>query len=108
MNALQLELDALDTPTPIQIVGVNQDGHQLDDYDATGKFCDGRDLPFLEENAGDEVWQLWKVTYRDVIVLDENNEVLDVYNLTDNTLGETANYEALKEILVTAAGGDGT
>ena len=105
---MQLELDALDTPTPIRIIGVNQDGHQIDDYDAAGKFCDGRDLVFLEENAGDGVWALWKVTNRDVIVLDENNEVVDVYNLTDNTLGEMANYEALKDILIAAAGGDGT
>lgn len=102
---MQAELDALGTPTPIQIVGVNQDGHQLDDYDETGAFCDGRDLPFLEENAGDEVWSLWKVTYRDVVVIDGNNEVIDVYNLTDNDLSDTANYEALKDILATAGGG---
>jgi len=102
---MQVELDALDTPTPIQILGVNQDGQQVDDYNAPGAFCDGRDLPFLEENAGDGVWSLWKVTYRDVVVLDDNNEVVEVFNLTDNTLSDMANYEALKDILVTAAGG---
>jgi hypothetical protein len=95
----------LDLPTPVVLVGVNEDGHQVDDYNAPAAFCAGRDLPLLEENLSDGVWASWAVTYRDVVILDDNNEVIEVFNLTDNDLSDTANYEALRDILATAAGG---
>lgn len=95
---MQQELDAAELPVPVQIVGVNEDGHQIPDYDAT--FCNGRDLPFLEEGPGDDVWAAWRVRYRDVIILDEANEVIGVYNLTDNDLSQPEKYAELLEFLM--------
>ena len=89
---------------PVTIIGINEDGHQVDDYNAPSAFCDDRDLPFLEENDED-IWKAWLVRYRDVVVLDENNEVIGVFNLTDNDLSEADNFETLRDGLVTAAGG---
>ncbi len=62
-------------------------------------FTDGRDLPWLQDVAGVDVWDSWTVTYRDVIVLDADNVVVDVYNLTDNDLADPVAYQAMSELL---------
>ena len=41
-----------------------------------------------------------RLTYRDVIILDADNEVYAVFNLTDNDLDEKANRDALEALLV--------
>ena len=63
---MQDELDAMDLPVDVQIIGVNQVGHES--QNAT--MVEGRDLPWLQETADLNVWNLWDVTYRDVILLD--------------------------------------
>jgi hypothetical protein len=98
---MQAEVNAAATSYVVQILGVNQAGNQTA-YNDPGAFCDGRDLPLLEENAGDDVWQSWAVTYRDVYILDANNELLAVYNLTQHDLGDSANYDELKQLLIDA------
>ena len=64
----------------------------------------GRSLPWLQETAdGDEVWGDWGVTYRDVVILNSSNEVVDVYNLTEHDLASAGSREALKQKLRDAA-----
>ncbi|MCA9620132.1 MAG: hypothetical protein KC731_13995 [Myxococcales bacterium] len=92
-------------PMAVQILGVNEDGHQQADYNAAGKICDGRDLPFLESGPSDSAWTDWRVTYRDVVVLNADNEVVAVFNLTSHDLADAANHAALRDILTGAAGG---
>lgn len=87
--------------TSVRIIGVNEVGHETD-YNATGGICDGRDLPFLEDTA-DSVWNTWDVTYRDVYVVDADGKLIEVFNLTDNDLGDDANYASLRKILTDAA-----
>jgi formylmethanofuran dehydrogenase subunit A len=43
------------------------------------------------------------VTFRDVVILDGDNKVIAVYNLTSNSLGTSANYAALKQLFLDAA-----
>lgn len=57
------------------------------------------DLPVLQDTVTDDVWNTWAVTYRDVVVLDADNQVVGVYNLTANNLNVQANYDALKAML---------
>jgi hypothetical protein len=67
--------------------------------------CSGRSLPWLQETAdGDEVWGDWGVTYRDVVILNPANEVVDVFNLTEHDLAAAGSREALKQKLRNAAG----
>lgn len=49
------------------------------------------------------MWTEWAVGYRDVIVLDAQRNVLDVYNLSDNDLGDPDRYTELGDILRSAA-----
>jgi hypothetical protein len=101
---MQDELDALGLPVTVGILGVNGSGHESGNAGA----CEGRDIPWLQETPSEPVWARWQVAYRDVIVLDEDNVPVAIYNLTEHDLWDPANYEELKTMLVTAAGGGAT
>jgi hypothetical protein len=96
---MQTELDATPTPTPIRIFGVNVIGSESGNETITL----GRTLPWLQETPEMPVWTTWAVTYRDVVILDEENHRIDAFNLTTNDLGNPAHYEALKTLLLDAA-----
>ena len=83
----------------VQILGINKIGAES----GNGATCDGRDIPWLQDRVDDDVWELWQVTYRDVLILDADNRLIAVYNLTANNLADAASYDALKMMLQTAA-----
>lgn len=71
-----------------------------------------RTTPWLQDvdsnaNQVSDVWyDLWDVTYRDVIILNGQNEMVDVFNLTPPEgfdLGVAENYAALHDKLIDAA-----
>lgn len=62
---------------------------------------EGKTGPWLQD-VEHAVWTLWNAQWRDVIVLDEENRQVAVFNLFENGLGEPENYEALRAILVAA------
>lgn len=96
---MQDELLAADPNSPIRIHAVNGAGHEA----ANGTAADGRDLPLLQDTVSADVWTSWEVVYRDVIVLDEDNVQVAVFNLTEHNLAEPADYAELKQILENAA-----
>ena len=101
LDQLQQELAQEDVPVVIEILGVNEVGHES----GNDGFTAGRDLPWLQESKDHSIWNEWGVVYRDVFIVDEKNEVIEVYNLTDNDLNEPANYDALLDLFLAAAGG---
>ena len=84
---------------PIQILGVNDVGYEVGNASITS----GRKLPWLQATAMADVWEQWKPTYRDVVILDGDNKVVAIFNLSTNDLSNPANYEALKKLLLDAA-----
>ncbi len=60
------------------------------------------DLPILQDDPTAAVWLDWAATWRDVYVLDRDNEVYAVYNLTEHTLSDPANYAELYQLFVEA------
>jgi hypothetical protein len=98
---MQQELDALELPVAVIIHGINQAGHEGSNEAA----CQGKDIPWLQEVPQQPVWTTWAVTYRDVIILNESNEVVGSYNLTDHNLSNAADYDALKNKFIKIAGG---
>jgi hypothetical protein len=84
----------------IDILGVNNTGAESGIPD----MCLNRDLPLLQDTAPVNVWGTWHVTYRDVFVLDWDNRVVAIYNLTVHDLAQPANYEELKSVLREVAG----
>lgn len=79
---------------------MNQTGYEA----GNAAICNGRTIPWLQETADEQVWEAWAVTYRDVVILDGNNVVVGVYNLTEHDLSDPANRDALKKKLRNAGG----
>jgi hypothetical protein len=81
--------------TTIHILGINQFAA------VTGNVqnCDGRDIPWLQEDTLSNVQGQWGAQYRDVVILDADNVPVAVYNLTAHDLADAANYDELKALL---------
>jgi len=92
---MQKELAREQSERPIQILGINQAGHEAGNAFITT----GLDLPWLQETAEVDVWAAWQINFRDVAVVGPDNRVLEVFNLTQNDLGIAENYAALKDLL---------
>ncbi len=96
---MQIELDGESHALPIEILGVNLTGLES----GNAAFCTGRDIPWLQDVAAVDAWTAWGVTLRDIVILDAENRVIQVFNATANNLMVQANYDALKALLVAAA-----
>jgi len=46
------------------------------------------------------VWSDWKVTYRDMFVVNREGHAVALYNLTDHDLGEAGDYQAALDLLI--------
>ena len=49
------------------------------------------------------IWEQWGGDWRDVFILNKQNEIMEVYNLTEHNLNDPSNYIELKEKLIAAA-----
>jgi len=96
---MQKDIEAAQPPTPVQILGVNAAGEEA----GNDIICAGRFLPWLQDTLEQNVWGAWHVTWRDVVILDRENRVLHVYNLTTHDLANPTNYAALRDLLLGAA-----
>jgi hypothetical protein len=96
---MQVEIDAADTTRSIQILGLNGIGHESGNSAATN----GRVLPMLQDIPSQDVWCYWKVTYRDVVILDRENIRVGVFNLTEHSLADSTNFLTLKQMLLDAS-----
>ncbi|HEX7881099.1 MAG TPA: hypothetical protein VF720_16935 [Candidatus Eisenbacteria bacterium] len=99
---MQREIDALpgaDQRLDIQILGINSIGSE----GGNSGMVAGRLLPWLQDTEAANVWVNWAITYRDVVIVDEENRVVDVYNLTSHSLADSANYATLRGKLLDAA-----
>ena len=96
---MQRELDAEALTRRVRLLGVNLIGAESGNAAA----CVGKTIPWLQDVPAAAVWDLWQVTYRDVFILDANNHVAGVFNLTTHDLNVPAEYDALKTLLRDAA-----
>ncbi|MBW2525185.1 MAG: hypothetical protein JRI23_13460 [Deltaproteobacteria bacterium] len=99
---MQNEFDAAQPTPPIQILGINNMGASS----GNGPMTDGRDIPWLQDTPGDNVWGSWGVTWRDLVIVNSCNEVVQTINLTSNNLGIPSNYDAVKNALLAASAND--
>jgi len=83
-----------------QLLAINERGHSSDIPIAV----EGRDLPLLQDDNWSLAWDNWGATWRDVMVLDGENEIVGIINLTGNSLGETENRAELEALLLEAGG----
>lgn len=99
---MQQEIDQAldDNDLRVRILGCNVIGDEAN----TPSMVSGRSLPWLQDTPPEAVWDLkWRPVWRDVVMLDENNNYVGTYNLTSHNLAERPNYEALLNRLLTLA-----
>jgi len=97
---LQADLVANDPETPIRIVGINGVGlESSNEYVASMAV----DLPWLQDTAGEAVWERWEPEWRDLVILDRGNRPVSVINLTEHNLDIPSEMEALRNLLLEAA-----
>lgn len=63
------------------------------------------DLPVLQDDLTALVWTNWQASWRDLYVVDADNNVYAIVNLTTYNLGDPANYAMVYDLLIEAAGG---
>ena len=95
---MQAEINLEDTTVPVRILGINEA-----EKGTNTSFTEGRALAWIQDTPNTNVWRSWNVTYRDLWILDENNEVLSVINLTSENVTEAPVYANIKETLLNYA-----
>jgi hypothetical protein len=97
---LQEELVAENASTRIRIGGINQIGAESGNngIEAYGA------IPYLQDTPEEGVWDRWEIAWRDVMILDELNRPVGVYNLLEHSLLTPEDRAELKQMLLDAAG----
>lgn len=83
-------------PDTIAIIGLNEVDLERDNE----SFTEGRDLPWLQDTEDQAAWAAWGVSYRDVVVVNPEGELVGVFNLTENDLSNNGDYADLKAALL--------
>jgi len=98
LNILQQELDDSELEVPIKLHIINEVGFEHGQLDMAAE----GDLPLLQDTFEEMIWVEWRVTYRDVMVLDTRGHYVGTFNLTAHDLAEPVNMEALESLLFSA------
>ncbi|MGC6507321.1 MAG: hypothetical protein ACON4U_02850 [Myxococcota bacterium] len=98
---MQAELDASYPNLPVQILAVNGIGYSS----GIASLSSIHTLPMVEDTNTDLIWSQWGAVYRDVMILDGNNELVDAFNLTSSSLNSSSNYNALMQLFIDTANG---
>ena len=69
---------------------------------AAGTMAALGDIALLQDTVDEDVVGTWAPTYRDVVILDSNNEFVEAFNLTSHSLAVQNNYDTLKQKLIDA------
>ncbi len=95
---MEEELAAKHPELSVALLAIDAPGHEagLPDVAKAG------DLPCLQDTEKDDVWGSWGAEWRDVYVLNRDNEVVAIYNLTLFSLSDPENYATLEALLIGA------
>lgn len=96
---MQAELDAEVPELQIALLGINGAGYE----GGVPAMVEQREIPLLQDTAAVDAWSLWRIEYRDVVILGRDNVPVGVFNLTANDLAGMGAYATLKGMLIDAA-----
>ena len=96
---MQDEINAEYPELNIQLLAIGRTGG---DSGLSG-MADSGDLPLFVDNDVENVWDDWGVTLRDVVILNEHNQQVAVFNLSTFSLSTPENYATLKALLIDTA-----
>jgi hypothetical protein len=86
----------------VPIFGINAIGLESGNV----QVCTDNDIGWLQPMTGQEVWTEWGITMRDLVILDEDNVVIAIYNLTEHDLQQPANYDEAYTLFEAAVAGN--
>ena len=101
METMQTEIAALNWALDVRFFGVNEIGEE----DGNSTIQDHTELPWLQDSADQRAWEKWQVEFGDVVILDERNVIVAKFNASAYSLTVQENYNTLKSLLSTYAGG---
>lgn len=93
-------LDAVHPELGLDIITINETGLESGNDDLIAVSS----LPLVQDDTTANVWTNWGAEWRDVYILDEDNTVVAVYNLTEHDLSDASSFEELYELFVAAGG----
>jgi hypothetical protein len=97
--ALSQELQATEPPVAIEILGINHVSQNAYNFLIPSQGS----LPWLQDTAEESVWTRWGVGLRDLWILNSQNRMVSVVNLTTLNLALESNRAFLKQILLANA-----
>jgi hypothetical protein len=92
---MQAQLEA-EAPGAVVLLTVNATGFEA----GNGGYAMGKTLPLLQDTPAVDAWGLWKVEYRDVVIIDGTGRRRAVFNLTDTDLNDPTNFASVKQVLL--------
>lgn len=98
---MQDELDANRPDLAIDLLIVNETGYSS----GNETLFTVTDLPVLQDDTTALVWTNWQATWRDLYIVDANNNVVAIVSLTTYGLSDPTNYTMVYDLLIDAAGG---
>jgi thiol-disulfide isomerase/thioredoxin len=95
LYTLQAELDEQYGAGAVQIFGVNAAGYESGIPDIT----EGNSLPLLQDVDSVDAWDAWYSEWRDLVVVDEDNAWVGLFNLTSHDLADAGNLTDLRAMI---------
>ena len=96
---MQTEINSTHPNLDIELFAINMIGTGA----GTSYFSTSLNLPMVQDSSSLEIWDDWGALWRDVFILNENNELVLTYNLTQNNLSNSSNYNTLMQYFVDTA-----
>ena len=96
---MQTDLETNHPNLDIEIFGINMIGTSS----GVSIFSSSLNLPTVQDDGALGIWNDWGAQWRDVYILNEHNELVLVYNLTQYSLSNSTNYNTLLQHFVDTA-----
>ena len=96
---MQAELESSYPNLDIEIFAINMTGTSS----GLQYFSSDLNRPVVQDDTATGIWNDWGASWRDVYILDQNNELILVYNLTTYNLSDSNNYNTLMQHFIDAA-----
>ena len=100
LYTLQIELDDEFGAGAVEIFGVNAAGYESGIPDITAD----NTVPLLQDVDSVDAWGAWYSEWRDLVVVDEDNAWVGLFNLTSHDLADADHLTDLREMIDAALG----
>lgn len=99
LQEIESELRRTNPGLNIEMVGINKPDKASYNRVVTLFYS----VPWLQDSLPNSVWNSWGATWRDVRIVDAQNRLVGVINLTSHDLAQETNRTTLKQMLLEAA-----